>query len=507
MRLGEQVVVVVVVQDAEAVAVGERGDEQVDGREAVVADAGELALGVERGARRRRRSRSGEGEQLVEERVVVARVARGVARLEQERQAGGDPAGLEGVGELARALVGEARRGEPDPGASCRAGPRAVTGAAQPERRTSSAAAGSTGRSRRRMRSARLRRGGRRRPRARPARGRASPGRRGSAARRTRSRPSPELVAQLVQRRADGRRLGDRVARVLGRDATSVTPVWHRRRESGPNPRSRRDRLLSNGGRRAGDASLIEAVRVASCACPASSRRRICWPTSSRRANPRSARRPFGRSRRRRRCAPSASSSAASCARSTSTSHASASSRPRPRASARSTTPSTAGARRCRARSCAPEGDPPSADAAVNEAYDGAGATFEFYRDVYERNSIDGNGLRARLLRPLRRRATRTRSGTAPDGLRRRRRPALQPGRAHARARRDRPRADPRRHAVHGRARVQQAARRAERELLRRLRRARQAVRGAARRPTRTSEVADRRRHARAQAGAARCAR
>jgi Zn-dependent metalloprotease len=39
------------------------------------------------------------------------------------------------------------------------------------------------------------------------------------------------------------------------------------------------------------------------------------------------------------------------------------------------------------------EGDPPSDDVAVNEAYDGAGATFEFYRDVYERNSIDGRGL------------------------------------------------------------------------------------------------------------------
>ena len=39
------------------------------------------------------------------------------------------------------------------------------------------------------------------------------------------------------------------------------------------------------------------------------------------------------------------------------------------------------------------EGDPPVADTAVNEAYDGSGTTFEFYRDVYERNSIDGNGL------------------------------------------------------------------------------------------------------------------
>ncbi|WP_053227312.1 M4 family metallopeptidase [Solirubrobacter soli] len=39
------------------------------------------------------------------------------------------------------------------------------------------------------------------------------------------------------------------------------------------------------------------------------------------------------------------------------------------------------------------EGDPPSDDVAVNEAYDGAGTTYDFYRDVYERNSIDGRGL------------------------------------------------------------------------------------------------------------------
>ncbi len=39
------------------------------------------------------------------------------------------------------------------------------------------------------------------------------------------------------------------------------------------------------------------------------------------------------------------------------------------------------------------EGDPPSADVAVNEAYDGAGNTFDFYNDIYQRNSIDGNGM------------------------------------------------------------------------------------------------------------------
>lgn len=40
------------------------------------------------------------------------------------------------------------------------------------------------------------------------------------------------------------------------------------------------------------------------------------------------------------------------------------------------------------------EGDPPSSDPAVNEAYDGSGATYDLYKEVYERNSIDDNGLR-----------------------------------------------------------------------------------------------------------------
>jgi Zn-dependent metalloprotease len=40
------------------------------------------------------------------------------------------------------------------------------------------------------------------------------------------------------------------------------------------------------------------------------------------------------------------------------------------------------------------EGSPPSADAAVNEAYDGAGATYDLYEQVYKRSSIDGRGMR-----------------------------------------------------------------------------------------------------------------
>jgi Zn-dependent metalloprotease len=39
------------------------------------------------------------------------------------------------------------------------------------------------------------------------------------------------------------------------------------------------------------------------------------------------------------------------------------------------------------------EGEPAVADVAVNEAYDGLGATFDFYLSAYNRNSIDDQGL------------------------------------------------------------------------------------------------------------------
>jgi Zn-dependent metalloprotease len=39
------------------------------------------------------------------------------------------------------------------------------------------------------------------------------------------------------------------------------------------------------------------------------------------------------------------------------------------------------------------EGDPPSSDVGVNEAYDYSGATYDFYSDIFSRNSVDGNGL------------------------------------------------------------------------------------------------------------------
>jgi Zn-dependent metalloprotease len=40
------------------------------------------------------------------------------------------------------------------------------------------------------------------------------------------------------------------------------------------------------------------------------------------------------------------------------------------------------------------EGDPPSSDPAVNEAYDATGATYDLYHDIFDRNSVDDKGLR-----------------------------------------------------------------------------------------------------------------
>jgi len=40
------------------------------------------------------------------------------------------------------------------------------------------------------------------------------------------------------------------------------------------------------------------------------------------------------------------------------------------------------------------EGDPPVSDQAVNEAFDGAGITYDFYSLIYNRNSLDDKGMR-----------------------------------------------------------------------------------------------------------------
>ena len=39
------------------------------------------------------------------------------------------------------------------------------------------------------------------------------------------------------------------------------------------------------------------------------------------------------------------------------------------------------------------EGEAPTGDPAADEAYDGAGATYDLYYEIFQRNSIDGNGM------------------------------------------------------------------------------------------------------------------
>jgi Zn-dependent metalloprotease len=40
------------------------------------------------------------------------------------------------------------------------------------------------------------------------------------------------------------------------------------------------------------------------------------------------------------------------------------------------------------------EGDPPTGDPAADEAYDGSGATYDLYKELYQRESIDDHGMR-----------------------------------------------------------------------------------------------------------------
>ena len=102
---------------------------------------------------------------------------------------------------------------------------------------------------------------------------------------------------------------------------------------------------------------------------------------------------------------------------------------------------------------------------------------------IFQRNSIDDAGHAARRDGPLRPRLRQRLLGRSADGLRRRRRRAVQP--LHHLARRHRPRADPWRHRGRGRPGLHGPVGRAERVDLGRVRLAGQAVRRSTRPPTR----------------------
>ena len=94
-------------------------------------------------------------------------------------------------------------------------------------------------------------------------------------------------------------------------------------------------------------------------------------------------------------------------------------------ASAPSTTP--AAPRRCPGAWCATRMTGRPATSPSNEAFDGLGATFDFYRDVLDRNSIDDEGCTLDATRPLRREVRQRVLERPADGVRRRRRRPLQP--------------------------------------------------------------------------------
>ena len=73
------------------------------------------------------------------------------------------------------------------------------------------------------------------------------------------------------------------------------------------------------------------------------------------------------------------------------------------------------------------EGDGPTGDQSTDEAYDGLGDTYKLYWDVYQRNSIDDARPAAQGVRALRRRLRQRLLGRPADGVRRRRRGAVQP--------------------------------------------------------------------------------
>ena len=66
------------------------------------------------------------------------------------------------------------------------------------------------------------------------------------------------------------------------------------------------------------------------------------------------------------------------------------------------------------------EAQGPTGDAAADEAYDGFGATFDLYWNIFHRNSIDNAGLNLIGSSPLRSELRQRLLGRLPDGVRRR---------------------------------------------------------------------------------------
>src|SRR4051794_8532571 len=114
----------------------------------MMADAGELALRVDRSPLDLLvDGEVGESQEFVKQIAMIPSIASGVARLQEEGQTGRNATRFERIGDLAGAHVAEVRVTEARPGGVVEQ-QRVGHGRAQPARRTSSAAARSTGTSR-----------------------------------------------------------------------------------------------------------------------------------------------------------------------------------------------------------------------------------------------------------------------------------------------------------------------------------------------------------------------
>ena len=121
---------------------------------------------------------------------------------------------------------------------------------------------------------------------------------------------------------------------------------------------------------------------------------RTCWRGSPPEGPPPSVTPPWQRSPPRRRCAPSARSWAGSGSTPVTTSSTASPVSSSQQCDARpSTTTSIRAGRSCPASGSAVRHDGPSADPAVNDAFDGTAATYDFLHEVFGRDSLDGKGM------------------------------------------------------------------------------------------------------------------
>lgn len=103
-------------QDAQSIGIGQRSDDQVNGRQTMMPGTGKLSLSVKRSALNsivhvHRR----EGQKLAEQLIVVSRASCRIPGFQQEREAGRYPSVLQPGRDLLGTRVGNRRLVKPRP--------------------------------------------------------------------------------------------------------------------------------------------------------------------------------------------------------------------------------------------------------------------------------------------------------------------------------------------------------------------------------------------------------